>query len=82
MTKDVTISYAVDKLQDNGYLIEVINGTAISTYSEHTRHELGMLYDELHEDGYVTADKLAARYVEFDKERKAKAHKAPKKFRK
>lgn len=82
MTKQETIGYAIDNLMDNGHLIEVVNGRAYSTRNEHTTIVLSDLYDELAKKGYVTADKLAARYVEYEKARKEAPAKGSKKNRK
>ena len=79
MTQQETISYAIDKLMDNGHLIEVVNGHAYNTYNDRTRQVLNDLYDEMSQKGYVTADKLAAHFVEYEKARKEELKKGSKK---
>ena len=79
MTKQETIGYAIDNLMDNGHLIEVVNGHAYNTYNDRTRQVLNDLYDEMAQKGYVAADKLAARYVEYEKARTEELKKGSKK---
>ena len=82
MTKDMTVGYAIDNLMDKGYFTQVINGHTHDTFSERARIDLEETYDEMARQGFVTAERLAARYVQKMNERKPQAKKGSKKNRK